>query len=86
MSLFNDLCGSFNDAVSNSGYVASNVRLITESLISKDVEGNGRGVIGFDDHHLPGRNEEIHYSRESNRAQPQFKAETLPLEPTCSAC
>lgn len=38
------ICGSVNDAVSSSHYLASNYRMINEWLIGKDLEGSGSGL------------------------------------------
>jgi predicted GNAT superfamily acetyltransferase len=37
--------GLFNDAVNNSGSIASNDRMIHEWWVGKDVEESGRGLI-----------------------------------------
>jgi hypothetical protein len=39
------ICSLFNIAVSSSGYVISNDRVINEQRIRKDIEGSGRGLI-----------------------------------------
>jgi hypothetical protein len=39
------MCNLFNDAFSSLDYIASNVSMMRERGIVKDVEGSGRGLI-----------------------------------------
>jgi hypothetical protein len=59
--------GSFKNAVCNSAYVASNVRMTGEWWIGKDLEGNSRGV--FEDFFgdFPGETEHNQQKRQDSR-------------------
>lgn len=85
------MCGLFNDAVSISGYIVQNDRLISKYLVGKDVEDSDCGliigtVLPFAWRYwweLSKSSFEIVSNLDDGQAPCEYKLQVLPHEPTC---